>query len=78
MKNSPSAQLGDTLDLASEKTLLRVSTQREQCCHSAGSLALQQARFLKLAKIKHSKGASVLVETMIKVIQPTTEKAQFE
>ena len=30
---------GDTLDLASEKVLLRVATQREQCCHSAGSLA---------------------------------------
>jgi cytochrome c len=30
---------GDTLDLASEKILLRVATQREQCCHSAGSLA---------------------------------------
>ena len=30
---------GDALDLASEKILLRVSTQREQCCHSAGSLA---------------------------------------
>ncbi len=30
---------GDTLDLASEKILLRIATQREQCCHSAGSLA---------------------------------------
>jgi len=30
---------GDTLDLASRKELLRVTTQREQCCHSAGSLA---------------------------------------
>lgn len=30
---------GDTLDLASEKILLRVATQREQCCHSAGSIA---------------------------------------
>jgi cytochrome c len=30
---------GDTLDLASEKILLRVATQREQCCHSAGSLS---------------------------------------
>ena len=30
---------GDTLDLASEKILLRVATQREDCCHSAGSLA---------------------------------------
>jgi cytochrome c len=27
------------LDLASEKILVRVATQREQCCHSAGSLA---------------------------------------
>ena len=30
---------GDTLDLTSRKELLRVTTQREQCCHSAGSLA---------------------------------------
>jgi cytochrome c len=30
---------GDTLDLSSRKELLRITTQREQCCHSAGSLA---------------------------------------
>jgi cytochrome c len=30
---------GDTLDLASEKILLRVPVQREVCCHEAGSLA---------------------------------------
>src|SRR5690606_9064260 len=27
----------DVLDLASEKILLHVATQREECCHSAGS-----------------------------------------
>ncbi len=30
---------GDTLDLASEKIILRVPVQREVCCHEAGSLA---------------------------------------
>ncbi len=30
---------GDALDLASEKVLVRIPTQREQCCHSGGSLA---------------------------------------
>ena len=30
---------GDVLDMASRKELLRIPTQREQCCHSAGSLA---------------------------------------
>jgi cytochrome c len=30
---------GDTLDLGSRRELLRITTQREQCCHSAGSLA---------------------------------------
>ncbi|MBU6402437.1 MAG: PQQ-dependent sugar dehydrogenase, partial [Verrucomicrobia bacterium] len=30
---------GDRLDPASEKVLLRVRTQREQCCHSGGALA---------------------------------------
>lgn len=30
---------GDQLDLASEKILLRVPTQRDICCHAAGSLA---------------------------------------
>jgi cytochrome c len=30
---------GDRLDLSSEKVLLRIATQREQCCHSGGSLA---------------------------------------
>ena len=29
---------GDVLDLASEKIVLQVPTQRDQCCHSAGSL----------------------------------------
>ena len=30
---------GDILDLKSKKVLLRVPTQREQCCHTAGSIA---------------------------------------
>ncbi len=30
---------GDTLDLASEKKLLDIETQREECCHVGGSLA---------------------------------------
>lgn len=29
---------GDELDLGSEKVLIRVATQREECCHSGGSL----------------------------------------
>ena len=29
----------EALDIASEKVILRIPTQREQCCHSAGSLA---------------------------------------
>ena len=31
---------GDTLDLSSEKIVLRVPVQREVCCHEAGSLAM--------------------------------------
>lgn len=34
---------GDTLDLASEKIVLRVPVQREVCCHEAGSLAFDGA-----------------------------------
>lgn len=34
---------GDTLDLASRKTLLRIPTQRVECCHSAGSLDFDAA-----------------------------------
>lgn len=30
---------GDTLDLASERILLVIPTQRDECCHSGGSLA---------------------------------------
>src|SRR6266699_2302237 len=30
--------VGDTLDMSSEKILLRIPTQRLECCHSAGSL----------------------------------------
>ncbi len=33
---------GDALDLASEKTILEVQTQREQCCHVGGSLAFDK------------------------------------
>jgi cytochrome c len=29
---------GDSLDMSSEKILIRVATQREECCHSGGSL----------------------------------------
>ncbi len=29
---------GDTLDMTSEQILLRIPTQRQECCHSAGSL----------------------------------------
>ena len=29
---------GDSLDLASEKVLLEIPTQREECCHAAGAL----------------------------------------
>ena len=34
---------GDSLDMESEKILLRVATQRVECCHSAGSLAFDAA-----------------------------------
>ena len=30
--------VGDALDLTSEKILLQIPTQREECCHSAGSI----------------------------------------
>lgn len=30
---------GDELDLSSEKEMLRVETQREECCHTGGSIA---------------------------------------
>ena len=30
--------VGDTLDMASEKIVLVIPTQRQECCHSAGSL----------------------------------------
>jgi len=30
--------VGDALDMASEKIVLRIPTQRQECCHSAGSL----------------------------------------
>lgn len=31
--------IGNTLDVSSEKTLLEIATQRDECCHSGGSLA---------------------------------------
>ena len=33
---------GDSLDLQSEKVLLEIPTQREECCHAAGSLEFDQ------------------------------------
>ncbi|EEF62651.1 PQQ-dependent sugar dehydrogenase [Pedosphaera parvula] len=37
------------LDMASEKVMLRVATQREQCCHSGGSLAFDSKGNLYLS-----------------------------
>lgn len=39
----------ETLDLASEKILLSVATQREQCCHAAGSMAFDAKGNLYIA-----------------------------
>jgi cytochrome c len=33
---------GDVLDMASKKVLLAVATQREQCCHTGGSIAFDK------------------------------------
>ena len=41
--------MGDSLDLASEKALLDVPTQREQCCHVGGSLAFDKDGNLYIA-----------------------------
>ncbi|MBF9133228.1 ThuA domain-containing protein [Plantactinospora sp. S1510] len=40
---------GDTLDLASEKVVLQVDTQRNTCCHAGGSIAFDGAGNLYLA-----------------------------
>ncbi|MBB5869262.1 glucose/arabinose dehydrogenase [Allocatelliglobosispora scoriae] len=40
---------GDTLDLASEKVLLQVTTQRNTCCHQGGSMTFDNAGNLYLA-----------------------------
>lgn len=34
---------GEALDLASEKVLLRIPTQRDECCHSGGSLTFDSS-----------------------------------
>ncbi len=40
---------GDTLDLPSQKILMSIPKQREQCCHSAGSLAFDARGNLYIA-----------------------------
>ncbi|RKR86272.1 glucose/arabinose dehydrogenase [Micromonospora pisi] len=40
---------GDTLDLASERILLQVDTQRNTCCHSGGTMTFDSAGNLYLA-----------------------------
>lgn len=40
---------GDVLDMASRKILLDVPTQREECCHTAGSIAWDKAGNLYLS-----------------------------
>lgn len=40
---------GDILDLASKKILLEVPTQREQCCHTGGSIAFDKQGNLYLS-----------------------------
>ena len=34
--------IGDVLDLASKKVMLTIPTQREQCCHTGGSIAFDE------------------------------------
>ncbi len=42
------------LDLASEKVLLEIPTQREECCHSAGSLEFgPNRRFIYCCRRQH-------------------------
>ena len=41
--------VGDTLDRTSEKIMLTVGTQREECCHSAGSIEFGPDRLLYLS-----------------------------
>jgi cytochrome c len=41
--------IGDTLDYASEKIILTVPTQRDECCHSAGSIEFGPDRLLYIA-----------------------------
>lgn len=40
---------GDVLDMASKKVLLEIPTQREQCCHTGGSIAWDKAGNLYLS-----------------------------
>jgi cytochrome c len=40
---------GDELDLSSEKELLKVETQREECCHTGGSIAWDKSGNLYLS-----------------------------
>ena len=40
---------GDTIDLATEKVVLQVDTQRNTCCHAGGSMAFDSAGNLYLA-----------------------------
>ncbi len=40
---------GDELDLSSEKEMLRVETQREECCHTGGSIAWDKTGSLYLS-----------------------------
>ena len=41
--------VGDMLDMASEKVLLEIPTQREQCCHSGGALRFGPDRNLYIS-----------------------------
>jgi cytochrome c len=41
--------IGDTLDRASEKIVLTVPTQRDECCHSAGSVEFGPDRLLYIS-----------------------------
>ena len=40
---------GDVLDMASKKMMLEVGTQREQCCHTGGSIAFDKSGNLYLS-----------------------------
>ena len=67
---------GNTLDLASRKILLEVKTQRDQCCHTGGSIAFDAKGNLFLSTGDNTSPRAVSTSSLLAALQAAALRNQ--